>query len=162
LISHYKCTEHIPINRFRSKPNEGIFSCTAARKRIALTPQGILWGCHLFPDYKGKEDTPEYKQYCLGELDSFIEYHEKIHPQVMANCSRLRMDHMRTSNGFCDRCDELFECSVCPMYAALAQGSLGVIPDWTCQVKRIIRGETGLFRRELGLEEGMDEALEFV
>lgn len=150
FLSFYKRTETIPLSSFKRNFRKGIFACTAGKNRMALAPDGKLWGCHLFREYfKGKEGTPEYNKYCFGELDSFIEGYERIYPAVLANYSNLRMDNFYTDDSSCLQCPELEECRACPMDAALSSSVIGKIPCWTCEIKKIFRREKKLFWREL-------------
>jgi sulfatase maturation enzyme AslB (radical SAM superfamily) len=150
LVSHYRKTGAIPLSNFRKSDKKDIFVCVAGRNRMALDPEGKLWGCHLFPDYfKEKKETVEYHKYCFGDLDSFIEDHEKIYPEILVNYADLRLDRFYTDNESCDRCLELEECWICPMNAALSSSILGKIPYWLCEINRIIRQVKKSFWEEL-------------
>jgi hypothetical protein len=46
-------------------------------------------------------------------------------------------------------CDEMKECVVCPIDAALGGQIIGKIPDWVCQIRRILREEKRYFLRDL-------------
>jgi len=150
LVSYYKKTETVPLSNFKQSDKKDIFECVAGRNQMALTPDGRLWGCDLFPEYfKGKEETPEYQKYCFGDLNSFMESHEKVYPEILANYSNLRLDRFYTDYHSCNHCPELDECWVCPVNAAFASSILGKIPDWTCKVNKIFREERKLFWEEL-------------
>jgi len=150
LLAFYRRTRTVPLIGFRKNSGKGVFFCYAGKDRLALSPEGKLWGCYLFPDYfKGKEGTPEYNQYCFGELDSFIEDNERIYPEIRRNYSKLRMDYFSTSDNSCRDCAELRECEVCPMDAAVSGFSIGKIPTWTCEIKKIIRKEKEIFWKKL-------------
>ena len=150
ILSFYKKTETIPLSSFRRNFRKGIFACAAGKNRMTLAPDGKLWGCYLFSEYfKGKEGALEYRRYCFGELDSFIENHEKIYHKVLANYSNLRMDKFYSEDSFCKKCPELEECGICPVDAAFSCSVIGKIPRWTCEIKKIFRREKKLFWREL-------------
>lgn len=150
LVSYYKKTKTIPLSNFWQNNKKDIFACVAGRKQMALTPDGRLWGCNLFHDYfKGKEEAPEYKKYCFGNLDSFIENHEKVYPEILANHADLRLDMFYTDSHACNRCVELRECWVCPMNAAFSSSVLGKIPDWLCKINKILRKEKKNFWEKL-------------
>lgn len=149
-LSFYKKTKYIPLSSFRKNFTKGIFTCVAGKNRMSLAPDERLWGCYLFSDYfKGKEGTQEYQKYCFGELDSFIEDHEKIYPEVLSNYSNLRMDNFYTDDSLCKKCPELEECWACPVDAAFSCSIIGKIPGWTCKIKKIFRKEKELFWKEL-------------
>lgn len=150
LLTFYKRTGFVPLIDFRKIPDMGQFFCSAGQDRLALTPEGKVWGCYLFPDYfKGKEGTPAYKRYCFGDLDTFIEDHERTYPKIRRNYFGLRMDNFSTPDTYCKYCAELTECAVCPMNAALSGFSIGKIPRWVCEIKKIKRKEKEIFWKEL-------------
>jgi sulfatase maturation enzyme AslB (radical SAM superfamily) len=150
ILSFYKKTGAIPLTSFKRDFQKGIFTCIAGKNLMALAPDGRLWGCHLFPEhFKGKEGTPEYHKYCFGNLGSFIEDHERIYPEVLANYSNLRMDYFYTDDNFCKKCPELEECWACPLDAAFSSSIIGKIPGWTCKIKKIFRKEKEIFWKEL-------------
>lgn len=150
ILSFYQKRRRIPLINFRKNSRRGVFTCFAGKDRLAMTPEGKLWGCHLFLDYfKGKEGTKEYRKYCFGDLNSFIENYEKIYPEVLSNYSGLRMDHFYTTDTFCIQCDELKECRICPMDNKLAGSNIRAIPHWACETNKIFRKEKRLFWKEL-------------
>jgi radical SAM protein with 4Fe4S-binding SPASM domain len=149
ILPFYKKTKTIPLSNFRRNFRKGIFACGAGKNRMTLAPDGRLWGCHIFPEYfKGKEGAPEYNRYCFGNLDSFIDNHETIYPEVLANYANLRMDNFYTDDSLCKECSELEECRACPVDAAFASSVIGKIPSWTCEIKKIFRKERELFWKD--------------
>jgi uncharacterized protein len=153
LLSSYKKTGKMPVSLFRKKVSKGIFGCYAGKDRMALTPDGKLWGCYLFFDYfKQKEDKREYGKYCYGGLDAFIENHEKIYPEILSNYKILGMNHFFTDDDFCMLCEELEDCAVCPIDAGFSGSILGKIPIWICQIRKLIRKEKNLFWEEIEAE----------
>jgi radical SAM protein with 4Fe4S-binding SPASM domain len=150
LISMYKQSGVVRIIGFRRNSERGIFRCSAGKDRMALTPDGKLWGCYLFPDlFKDKENTDEYSQFCFGDIDSFIKDYNNIYPKIIKNYSSLRMDNFSMSEISCRDCPDLFVCTVCPMHAALSGFPIGIIPDWICKIKKIIREEKRILWKEL-------------
>jgi MoaA/NifB/PqqE/SkfB family radical SAM enzyme len=146
LLSFYESTRNIPLANFRGNSQKGIFVCTAGLDRMALTPGGKLWGCHLFFDcFKGKKVKEEYAHFCFGDLESFIEDHESIYPEILSHYSQLRMDLFYTPSTFCILCDEIMECHECPMVNKLSGSKIWGIPSWTCEINKIFRREKKLF-----------------
>ncbi len=140
LVSFYKEKGKMPVENFTVKPGEEgkIFFCLAGRERLALTPEGKLWGCHLFHDYlEKKPGSPGYREYLFGELEDFIDNHEALYPKVAANYSALRQDFFYTEKGFCFLCQEVNHCTVCPINSAYASGIMGKIPAWVCELHQI-------------------------
>jgi sulfatase maturation enzyme AslB (radical SAM superfamily) len=151
LFMSYQRTKEIPINYFRGKQEEGLFICLAGRDRMTLTPDEKLWGCHIFPNLiDGEESFNQYREYCFGNLDAFMDNHEVIYPEILRNLSELRMDRFCTSETYCLFCSDIYNCGICPVYAAISSGALGRIPVWMCEIKRMKREERSLFWKEIG------------
>ena len=136
----YKKTGAVPVVNFRKNSRKGVARCSAGDSRMALSPDGKLWGCCLFPDYfKGKEKTADYHKYSFGDLDSFIANHEKIYREILPNYAELRMDNYCVSGELCLLCDDLEECWLCPIDAAFSGESIGEIPPWLCETNQVLR-----------------------
>lgn len=150
LHSFYKRERKIPLIEFREDSKKDIFCCFAGKDRMAITPDGKLWGCCLFPDFlRDEEETEECVKYCFGDLDSFTDNYEEVYPEIISNISSLRTDHFSTPNTSCILCEELEECEVCPMDTAFSGSITKRIPPWICDIKKILREEKKIFRREL-------------
>lgn len=150
LLTSYDNPESIPLVDFRSKPKKDIFCCFAGKDRMAITPDGELWGCCLFPDFfRGKEETEDYKKYCFGDLDSFVENYETVYPEILSNFSTLRTDFFFTPEISCILCDDLEECGVCPLDTVSSGTITKRIPPWMCEIKKIFRKEKRLLWKEL-------------
>jgi sulfatase maturation enzyme AslB (radical SAM superfamily) len=149
-LHHYEKTGAIPVANFRENSTHRVFGCFAGRDRMDLSPDGSLWGCCLFSDYFNKtQKTKEYLKFCFGSLESFVNNHERIYPEILNNYSNLQMDYFYTSKNVCMLCDEMKECVVCPIDAALGGQIIGKIPDWVCQIRKISREEKRNFLRDL-------------
>jgi sulfatase maturation enzyme AslB (radical SAM superfamily) len=158
LLSFYQREGMIPLVEFREDIKKDIFCCFAGRDRMAITPDGKLWGCCLLPDFLMKaEQSEKYARYCFGDLDSFTENYEKMYPEILSNFSNLRTDHFFTPDSSCILCDELEECGVCPLDTVRSGSITKEIPSWVCEIKRILRKEKKLFRKELGGSERKQE-----
>jgi sulfatase maturation enzyme AslB (radical SAM superfamily) len=150
LISYYCRSNTIPVNKFSGSSKKGVFLCAAGRDRMTLAPDGKLWGCHLFALYfSGKEDTRQYQKYCFGDLEYFYKNCDQIYPQILFNCADLRTDCFYTPKKFCLFCEEMEDCRICPVYAALSCGVIKEIPLWTCEIKKIFRKERSKLWKEL-------------
>jgi hypothetical protein len=150
MLTFYQKNGTIPLVNFRRDHKRGIFSCHAAKDRFAMSPDRKLWGCHLFADFfNGKEGTKEYSKFCFGDLNAFVEDFDKIYPEILTNYSNLRMDQFRTKDTLCAECDELKECSVCPIDNRTFSPNLKEIPPWTCEKNKIFREVKRDFWREL-------------
>ncbi len=167
LLSYYKEKGTIPVKNFQTpetlveadtkrEMKRGIFRCNGGQDRLALTPEGKLWGCYVFHDYfKTRENHPEYGDYYLGTLAEFIDNHHTRYPEVMANYSELRQDlfQVKKEDGdkkdFCFLCSYVDGCVVCPVNAAYSTESMGVISCLTCELKKIQRDAQTAFHEQL-------------
>ncbi len=148
-IEHSTKKGFIPVVNFRDRQTKGIFHCAAGKDRLAISPDGGVWGCFLFADYfKGKENTTEYSKYFFGYLEDFIDNHQHLYPRVSSNYAELRMDNFRTSKTECFLCKEYKNCAVCPINAALSGTPIGQIPSHICEIQKIMTREKKLFREQ--------------
>lgn len=146
----YRKTAAIPVTNFKENSSQRVFGCYAGKDRMDLSPDGRLWGCCLFSDYFNKtKKTKEHLKFCFGSLESFINNHERIYPEILKNYSNLQMNYFYSSQNVCMLCDEMKECVVCPIDAALGGQIIGKIPDWVCQIRRILMEEKRNFLRNL-------------
>lgn len=155
--SRYGDLADIPWPGLGSEPVKGLRYCSAGRGQMALSAQGTLWGCALFPYYFAKRNAPEESaKYCFGEVDAFIRDPQRIHAEKTVHYSALRMARFSTAERPCLLCPEIEWCWVCPIAAALATGKIGRIPDDSCRGGKILRNEKRRLRdqfekRRLGL-----------
>jgi sulfatase maturation enzyme AslB (radical SAM superfamily) len=164
LVSYYSETGKIPVNDFKipqGPPRKG-FACGAGRDRMAIAPDGGVWGCYLFHDYlKTKKESSDYKSYHFGRLDDFTENHETRYPAIMENYADLRQDMFFTEDSQCFLCPDLDHCGTCPVNAANSTSFIGKIPACLCSLNRVqknakdrflekIAGLTGKFSEKQG------------
>jgi sulfatase maturation enzyme AslB (radical SAM superfamily) len=137
-LSINKSGRSIPIKMFSEEKEKGIFYCAAGKDRLAITPEGQIWGCFLFADYfRRKRKTPEFNKYYFGTLDDFIIKKRANYSKILLNYSWLSMDNFKTEETDCFLCLELEYCRVCPISAALSGLPIGRIPDHFCTIQRI-------------------------
>ena len=143
MAQYYKDKGTMPVSNFRSAveketKKKGIFQCGAGRNRMAVTPEGKLWGCFLFHDYfKTRADGPEYPAYCFGNLTDFIADYDTHYPEILSNYAELRQDLFQVEEDFCFLCEEIQGCGICPINAAYTSGSLGKISRCKCELEKI-------------------------
>lgn len=138
LSRYYKKYGSIPVVNLRKDNAKGVFFCSAGQNRLAITPEGKIWGCHLFPDYfEEKENSKKFKKYFFGNLNSFTKNHEVIYPKISSNYKKLSMDNFRTSKMECFLCSDLESCSVCPINAAFSSNQIGVVDNYLCEIQKI-------------------------
>jgi hypothetical protein len=134
-------TGSMPLANFAASGKKGIFACFAGRDRLALLPDRTVWGCYLFYDLLGHEPAnPDYARYCFGQLEEFIALPARALAAKAGNYAELRQDFFFSDKKvLCSLCDDLERCAVCPVVAALATRTPGVIPSWTCRIRKITR-----------------------
>jgi sulfatase maturation enzyme AslB (radical SAM superfamily) len=143
--SRYQHLKDIPWTNFYEELEKSVYYCDGGLNQMALSAQGALWGCVVFPYFfKEKEGTDEYQKYCFGHVYSFLKDPEHIYAQKIVNYSNLSMDQFSTPSQSCLMCAEIERCWVCPLAAAFATGETGKIPAWMCQGSRILRRERRL------------------
>ncbi len=146
FLARFERSTDIPWPAFSQKGERGgVHQCSAGWKQMALSAQGTLWGCAVFPHYFGGKRSGGGRDYCFGPVDSFIEDPQRLYPQKMAHYSRLSMDRFATRDRACRNCPEIEECWSCPLAAALSTGEIGKIPVWSCRAGEIFRKERRLF-----------------
>jgi sulfatase maturation enzyme AslB (radical SAM superfamily) len=150
LLAHYGKTREIPVLSFRDRNTKGFFYCAGGQDRMAVTSEEHVWGCDLFADYfRGKEKWPEYRDYFFGDLDNFAQNHKKVFPRISANYAKLSMDNFATPSMKCLFCPNLENCTVCPVAATFSGASIGEIPSFVCELKKIRIAERQKFQQEI-------------
>jgi sulfatase maturation enzyme AslB (radical SAM superfamily) len=140
----------LPVNIFNKNPKRSIFGCLGGNDRMALAPDGTLWGCFLIADVLRRERySQDYREHCFGTLDNFMKKYNRVYPRVLSHHTILRQEYFFTSKSFCAQCKEMEGCVICPMEAGLVTGIIGKIPEWTCQIRKICMRENRAFHREL-------------
>jgi len=140
--SRYKKAKDIPWTELGERLEPAVYGCAGGRGKMALAVDGTLWGCFLFPQFFcGSRNGREAKKYCFGRVDAFIKNHSHIYPRIMENYAALRMDNFVTPDGPCAVCDELMDCWICPLAAALVSRKIGLIPALICRGARAWRKE---------------------
>jgi sulfatase maturation enzyme AslB (radical SAM superfamily) len=146
FLSRYENLADIPWSRFCKEIDRAVYHCPAGLNQMALSAQGALWGCAIFPHYfLEKSGIADRQKYCFGPVDSFIKDPQQIYAQKIVNYSTLQMDRFSTPDRSCLICEEIEQCWVCPLAAALTTGEIGRIPRWTCQGAKILRKKRRLF-----------------
>ncbi len=141
LLPLARRTGRMPVTNFRKPTEEGIFACLAGETRMALSPDGRLWGCHLFYDLHKKTKDRSTASFSFGGLDPFIARRERSLARTLPRYGDLRMDHFHTPRKFCGQCDDVRDCVICPADAALSSGIVGRIGLDDCQIRQVFRAE---------------------
>jgi len=147
--SRYRKIADLPWADLTEELEKAVYRCPAGLKKMTLAADGTLWGCFLFPQYfKGSPNIRESQKYCFGNVDTFIKDHRNIYPQKLMNYLTLRMDCFSTPDGPCAQCDEIKDCFICPVSAALTSRKIGRISASSCHGAKMWRKEKRLFLEE--------------
>ena len=146
FLSRYECSSEIPWPGFYEDRDGAVHYCSAGLDKMALSAQGTLWGCALFPHSFIEKNAPaDYQKYCFGDVDDSLKDPHGIYLKKISDYSAFRMDRFSTPDRACLMCEEIEQCWVCPITAALTTGEIGRIPGWNCQAAKIFRKEKRLF-----------------
>jgi len=145
--SRYHKMTDVPWVDLSEKLEQAVYCCAGGRTKMALAADGTLWGCFLFPQvFQGSKKTRESRKYCFGNVETFIRHHHTVYSRIMENYAALRMDNFSTPDGLCAACDELEECWICPLAAALVSKKIGRIPALVCGGAKMWRKEAQRFQ----------------
>jgi sulfatase maturation enzyme AslB (radical SAM superfamily) len=123
----------VPVTNLRTEEEQGVFFCAGGKNRIALDPEGNIWGCDLFYDlYKTSKKTQIQRDYGFGKMDEF----NKTYPEILSNYSKLTMESFASSRMDCFLCQDNQECTVCPANLRISQYSPFKIPNYICEIQR--------------------------
>lgn len=151
LLDCFRTPRSIPLANFRRPPARGVFSCTAGRDRLALDPQGRLWGCYVYFDFFRAHPSPAaFRRFCFGTVADFIRSGGVLRPETLDAYSSGRMDFSETTERACGVCRTLDRCAVCPPAAALGSGRIGRVPVALCRINRILIEERERFWKQAG------------
>jgi len=149
--SRYQKIADVPWADLSEKLERAVYACAGGRNKLALAADGTLWGCFLFPQYfQGTRKSREAQRYCCGDVDTFIKHHRTVYPRTMESYDTLQMDNFSTPHGPCAACEEMEECWICPLAAALISKKIGRIPAPVCEGAKIWRKEARRFRYRFG------------
>ena len=141
----------VPVSNFRSGPPRGkrVFACGAGKGRMAVSPEGDIWGCHLFPDLYRVRGRPAgiraFRFGRAGEPEAF----ERDYISVLGRHADLSQDSFSVSGHWCLFCPELASCEVCPLHSAFAGARMGEIPPHICAIQRLWIAEKKALARAL-------------
>jgi len=152
LADYYKENGFIPVVNFQQGHKKGTFVCHAGRNRLALSPDGQIWGCYLFWDYfKNRKNHPGYGNYCFGKLEEFMVSPEEPYPGILAHYSDLRMDYFCMQGKPCFSCNDIEHCMVCPIDAVFSGAQFGEVPPVICRINKTLMKYRKIFLGNLGI-----------
>ncbi len=149
LRDFYRRTGTVPVSNFMRPRKTGLFRCSAGEDRITISPEELLWGCCFFYDLARRRSSPcETSEYCFGSLRSFMPNPEEAYSMGLEAYRNLRMDYFFTKKRFCQMCEYLDGCVVCPAEAAFTSSIVGMVPEGLCRLREVLQQERRRFWEE--------------
>jgi len=143
---HYNKNGKLPVEFLNKSDSYGIAVCEGGKESMTLVPDGSLWGCSLLFDYaSSREDETLAQVYSFGAIEDFIRHHKVVYPQIRRNYSQIRLDRCHTDKTPCVKCLDLLRCTLCPIAACFGSKEMWTIPDWVCEIRRILTKENESF-----------------
>jgi MoaA/NifB/PqqE/SkfB family radical SAM enzyme len=140
FLARYDRLSDVPWADFRQEPARSVRHCPAGEGSLALSAGGELWGCAIFPHYRGGgSGSSGCADYGFGDVRSFARDPQRIYEEKMGLYAGLRMDRFSTPAGSCLMCRDVEQCWICPLAAGLVSGEIGRIPAASCERARIMR-----------------------
>ena len=137
---HYERSGSIPVENFAVR-GKSIFRCTAGQDRLAITPEGEVWGCDLFAEWarvdQQSKQNADPSRFFFGKLHDFVANGGLLDPEISQSYQELSTDNYSTAKTQCFLCGFLSECRICPMEAVFAGAPLGTVPEFLCEVQKI-------------------------
>lgn len=153
MTGYYQKSETIPLKNFSSQTKDLAKVCMGGVRRLAMVADGTLWGCSRMADcYKEKTDSEYYDKYCFGHLDDFRKNHKKTFPRVFDEYMKLTLDRNWLPGKFCQMCDLVSECWVCPIVEGFRGNIPGRLSESTCKIRQIDIRERRQFYKDIGKE----------
>ncbi len=128
-----------PFSCFDPAPpiSQRTFRCAAGLGRLALAPDGSLWGCHRFAVHASLHRTdPTLSSYCLGRIP--------VEGKLLPTAPHLPYEpfyqrRYRVGDSYCTLCDDVTSCRTCPIDNGESTGNLLDAPSWRCGWNRVMR-----------------------
>lgn len=141
LLSFFEARGDSPIAGFRGRAARGLFSCFAGRDRLAVAPDGTVWGCYQIFDYSKRTGDREAARFAFGGADSLAANPGKLERLLVDAARGPDQRDLSTSRSHCLFCPDLEECAICPWSAALESGVFGLVTEDACRIARLLRNE---------------------
>ncbi len=140
FLARFEDLRDVPWSDFCAASGKAVHCCPAGVDRMAVSAQGEIWGCAIFPHYlRDRYGSSPCQEYCFGDIDTFAGNPREVYARRIGLYSGLRMDRFSTSETLCSMCDEMKSCWICPLAAGLTTGEIGGIAAASCQRARILR-----------------------
>jgi radical SAM protein with 4Fe4S-binding SPASM domain len=127
------------------KPNSlaPFFQCAAGRNRIAVSPQGFIYGCSMLLPCSRKAaqqgTMDQFNELCMGHIDELTPDLLDNYRLRIARDDRLSDQQRRyTSAMRCIDCSYITNCHICPAFALAINKDHLQVPSWICEINKIV------------------------
>jgi len=141
-LSFFRTHGDIPVSELRGREKtRGLFTCFAGRDRLAVAPDGTIWGCYQIFDYSRLMGDGGVGRYAFGDLASLVTNPEKLERRMSGAVEGPDQTDLSTPRSHCLFCPDLRECAICPWSAALESGVFGLVTEDPCRIAKVLRSE---------------------
>jgi MoaA/NifB/PqqE/SkfB family radical SAM enzyme len=141
-LSFFRRRGDIPVSELRGRHAAGgLFSCFAGRDRLAVSPDGTVWGCPQIFDYSRRTGDRRAARFAFGEVASLAADPGRLERRLAGPARTIDQTDLSTPESACLFCPDLGECAICPWSAALESGDLGRVAGDACHIARLLRCE---------------------
>ncbi len=138
-LEYFKKNGELIVSSYSSEPSSGLFGCFAGKDRLALTPEGLVWGCHVLAQrFKDEKTNAIFEKYCFGKFADLKRNFSRLYERTIVQYKHLSQNHFYSNKKSCLFCSSLSVCRICPFEVAKATGEIGKIPDWICECNHIL------------------------
>ena len=128
MLSFFRTHGDIPVSELRGRETtRGLFTCFAGRDRLAVAPDGTVWGCYQIFDYSRLAGNGHAARYVYGDLASLAADPGQLERRMSRAVDGLDQTDLSTPRSACLFCPDLGECAICPWSAALESGVFGLV-----------------------------------
>ncbi len=141
-LSFFRRHGEIPVSGLRGGATvRGLFACFAGRDRLAVAPDGAVWGCPQIFDYSKRTSDPRAAPFKLGDVTALAADPERLERPPGGRERAFGQMDLSTPESACFFCPDLQACAICPWIAALESGNLGLIAGDACRLAGLLREE---------------------
>ncbi len=141
-ISFFRAHGEIPVSQLRWRGvSRGLFSCFAGRDRLAIAPDGTVWGCYQIYDYSRLAKDGASEPYQLDDVTSLLANPHRLERRLSGFVRGLDQTDLSTSRSPCLFCPDLEECAICPWVASLESGTFRLVSEDACRIMRLLGKE---------------------
>jgi MoaA/NifB/PqqE/SkfB family radical SAM enzyme len=142
MLSFFRTRGDFPVSGLRGRAaTRGLFTCFAGRDRLAVGPDGTVWGCGQIFDYSKRTGDRRAARFAFGEVASLAADPGRLERRRSGPVRGLDQADLSTPESDCLACPDVGDCAICPWSAALESGDLGLVSGDACRITKLFRSE---------------------